>query len=74
MTTSEQKKKNGLPQFVLNRNATEKGEVFSSRRCSLEGCTGRQLGVRWPDKSITWPCTKGMRQLEEKEDTWQIAP
>jgi hypothetical protein len=30
------------------------------RRCALEGCFGRRVGVRWTSGRITWPCTKGM--------------
>jgi hypothetical protein len=32
----------------------------TSRRCQLEGCLGRRYGVRWPDGSLTWPCSKGL--------------
>ena len=28
--------------------------------CSLEGCHGQRIAVRWPNKQITFPCTKGM--------------
>ena len=31
-----------------------------SRKCQLEGCTGRALAVRWDDGKLTYPCTKGM--------------
>ena len=32
------------------------------RRCQLEGCVGRRLGVRWDDnRKVTWPCSKGLR-------------
>ena len=46
------------------------------RRCTLEGCGGIKIGVRWPSKHqkgarprITWPCTKGMSQ---GPITWRI--
>jgi len=42
----------------------------AERRCQLSGCTGRRLGVRWPDGKITYPCTKGM--IGSKFG-WQIA-
>jgi hypothetical protein len=32
----------------------------TTRRCRLEGCGGVNIGVRWPDGKITWPCSKGM--------------
>jgi len=31
-----------------------------TRPCRLEGCLGVRVGVRWPDGTLTWPCTKGM--------------
>lgn len=40
-----------------------------TRRCQLEGCTGARLGVRWKDKHITWPCSKGM---EAHKGEWYI--
>lgn len=47
---------------VLSRDRKLRGVLTGgSRRCQLEGCTGRKLGVRWPDGKITWPCTKGMQ-------------
>ena len=40
---------------------TRPGRVTGgARRCQLEGCLGRRIGVRWPDGRITWPCTRGM--------------
>lgn len=40
-----------------------------ARLCSLAGCTGARIGVRWPDGKLTWPCTKGM---EYGPDGWKI--
>ena len=49
----------GMP--VWNRDLTQVGEMTGgSRLCKLEGCTGRAIGVRWPDRKITFPCTKGL--------------
>ena len=31
------------------------------RPCSMEGCRGERVAVRWDDGSLTFPCTKGMR-------------
>ena len=31
-----------------------------TRFCPLEGCGGLRIGVRWADRKITWPCTRGM--------------
>jgi hypothetical protein len=60
---------------VIARRESGKGIVRgvltgSERSCSMEGCTGRRLGVRWPDGKLTWPCTKGM--LFEPRKGWQI--
>lgn len=61
-----------FPRFLRSRDGALKGEVTSSsRRCQLEGCNGRRLRVKWPDGSITYPCTKGLTGTEE-EDTWKI--
>jgi hypothetical protein len=32
----------------------------TSRRCQLEGCLGRRYGARWPDGTLSWPCSKGL--------------
>ena len=33
----------------------------STRTCTLEGCRGIRIGVRWPNRKCpTWPCSKGM--------------
>lgn len=39
------------------------GTVVGTRRCTLEGCGGVRLGVRWSKKRLTWPCLKGMRAV-----------
>lgn len=64
----------GFPKFILSRDGELKGEVTSTtRRCRLEGCNGLRLGVRWPDRKVTYPCTKGMHVVTEQDDTWQIS-
>lgn len=35
--------------------------------CRMEGCRGWRIGVRWRDGSVTFPCSKGMLLLWEKE-------
>ena len=30
------------------------------RPCTLEGCSGLRVGVRWRNGRLTWPCTGGM--------------
>ena len=66
-----------IPKYVLDREGKIKGETTGSTRpCTLEGCTGRKIGVRWPKEKgqkragVTFPCTKGLKFVSE--DTWQI--
>jgi len=61
--------------YVYASKASKKdGEVGvltgGCHRCTLEGCTGRRLAVRWPDGKHTFPCTKGM--LTRPDGQWQI--
>ena len=30
------------------------------RPCTLEGCIGLRVGVRWSNGRLTWPCIRGM--------------
>lgn len=55
---------------VLSRDGKQEGELTGGRRrCKLAGCTGIQVGVRWGDKKVTFPCTKG---LEPRGETLQV--
>ena len=46
---------------VWSRDKKMIGQMTGGYRlCQMEGCTGRAVGVRWPDKKITFPCTKGL--------------
>lgn len=55
------RKEDYLPDFVLTSDGKLRGQATGSyKRCTLEGCTGRRIHVRWPDGHRTWPCTKGM--------------
>lgn len=58
-----------LPQAgmkVWNRDKTEIGHMTGGYRlCQLEGCRGRSIGVRWPNKKITFPCTKGLEVYKD---------
>ena len=39
--------------------------VGDGRACrQVEGCRGLQVPVRWDDGKLTWPCTKGLVELE----------
>jgi hypothetical protein len=33
--------------------------------CSMEGCRGRRIVIKWPDGKITRPCSKGMTVRED---------
>lgn len=35
-------------------------------RCSLEGCRGSRVWVRWPGGHLTKPCTKGLEEVGRK--------
>lgn len=43
--------------------ATVVGTVVGLRRCTMEGCRGTRVGVRWPDGKLTWPCSKGLEAV-----------
>ena len=57
---------------VISRDGISKGKTTGGERCcSMEGCTGRRLGVRWQDGKLTWPCTKGM-SFDTREQVWKL--
>lgn len=57
---------------VISRHGEAKGTTTGAHyRCSMEGCTGHRVVVRWPDKRTTRPCSKGMLFNDEAK-TWQI--
>jgi hypothetical protein len=45
--------------------------VGKGKRCTLEGCKGWRIPVRWPKGKLTWPCSKGMIDGPEN-NTMQI--
>jgi len=48
-------------EVVLSRDGRARGRTTGSlRSCTLEGCRGLRIGVRWPDGRLTWPCSEGM--------------
>jgi len=56
---------------VYSRGRRKKGHTVSAGRpCSLEGCRGWRLSVRWSKTSLTYPCTKGMQ--ENADGSWTI--
>jgi hypothetical protein len=50
-----------VPGLVYSRDGKWKGRTTGGTRyCGVDGCKGPQIGVRWHDKRITWPCLQGM--------------
>ena len=48
--------------LVYTREGNECGTATgATRRCQLEGCTGRRITVKWADGKRTMPCTKGLK-------------
>ena len=55
---------------VLGRDGKLEGKTTGAAyACQMDGCTGRRMGVRWPDGKITYPCSKGM---DFPVDRWRI--
>ena len=53
---------------VRTREGDEVGTVRgNTERCSLEGCHGTRIFVRWPDGHFTKPCSEGLRQVRAHE-------
>jgi len=48
---------------ILSKDGTETGEFTgSTRSCQMESCRGTRRMVRWLDGTVTWPCTRGLKQ------------
>ncbi len=59
------------PPVVWSKGREVAGQATGGDRpCMTEGCGGIRLTVKWPDKKMTFPCTKGMKQVSE--DEWEI--
>jgi hypothetical protein len=61
-----------LPEFLLSRDGSARGDVIGTRRCRMEGCLGTALIVRWPDKKRTYPCTKAIEETSTL-NTWKLS-
>lgn len=50
---------------MLSRNGQMVGQILNmhSRPCTMEGCTGVRIHVKWPDGKSTYPCSKGCREI-----------
>jgi len=56
----------------LNREGSLAGVLTGgTRHCSLSGCRGVRIYVRWPDGKLTLPCSEGM-EYDEENKTWNI--
>lgn len=58
--------------FIESYNGMSRGAVLNpkSHPCTLEGCTGTRMYVRWQDGAVTYPCTKGCAMLSAHH--WKI--
>ena len=62
-----------LPKKILSADGKTEGvPTGGTRPCRVEGCTGQRVATRWPDKKVTWPCSKGMDAAGK--DVWRIVP
>lgn len=53
------------PEKCQTRDGKVTGDVVSWKYCTLEGCRGHRIGVRWPNGKLTWPCLKGVKWLSK---------
>jgi len=56
---------------VISSDRKLTGKVISTKACRLESCNGLNLGTRWEDGRLSWPCTKGM-DFDEATNSWSI--
>lgn len=57
---------------VISRNGKSKGKTTGAHyRCTMDGCTGQRVVVRWRGGKTTRPCSKGMI-LSSSAKTWKI--
>lgn len=57
---------------VYARNGRMCGRIVGGRDvCTLEGCPGFRISVRWPDGKLTRPCSRGLKV--RKDGHYQIA-
>ncbi len=61
-----------LNEIVISRDGKEQGKTTGGERaCTMEGCRGHRVGVKWPDNRVTFPCTAGM-VWDATKQAWQI--
>ena len=52
--------KPGVVTVVARGGGLEGVYLRTTNRPCFEGCRGKRVSVRWPDGSISYPCTAGM--------------
>lgn len=58
---------------VYSRDGKLRGETTGAfRRCTLEGCGGERVYIRWPDGRLTYPCSKGLGPFRGGTDGLRI--
>lgn len=53
------------------RPSNKVGRLVGFRPCQLACCGNKQIGTRWPNGRLTWPCTVGMLWDQWKKE-WRI--
>lgn len=60
-------------EHIYSRDKSEKGATTgTSFPCSMHGCTGKRVTVRWADGKTTYPCSKGLLYDTDLK-AWHIA-
>jgi hypothetical protein len=55
---------------VISRDGKLEGTTSGSyHRCTLSGCNGVRISVKWSDGKHTFPCSRGM---EHGNGLWKI--
>jgi hypothetical protein len=58
-----------IPVFARGEKTARGRTTGGSRRCTLDGCPGYRIAIRWPSGKITYPCSKGMTRSRKG---WRI--
>lgn len=53
------------PKYCYTVDGNTKGEVRGTKRCTLTGCGGTRIIVRWPDGHWTVPCLRGCKEHKD---------
>lgn len=58
-----------VPVAARGARKAEGRTTGAARRCTMHGCWGIRIYVRWPGGRTTYPCSKGMSRLKTR---WKI--